>query len=402
MTAKLLPVHLADIQEVFVCKEPDSGGETFVRGLLERLRAINYRGRAWVLPFPETFDGCKDPADLHKADPAQFPRLLQDAIDRLREQEPDFPAKEPGADREPALIALDISDLLLEPSPPKRYLFRKLITSQSLGMLYGFRGYGKSYCVHNIAFTCASGGVFLGFAAETPVRTLLIDGELPINVLQERFAGLIAGADGKEPPSGYLRIVVGEKQGPMGIPDLAKSEGQKAVESILGDSELLILDNLSALVRSGVENEGESWLPIQNWLLSLRRRGVAVLIVHHANKAGGQRGSSRREDCLDYVLCLKRGSEYDPESGCAFQLHFEKARGLWGRDVRPIDAKLITEGSASRWTWNYADDSITLEVADMAAGGMSLDQIGKALGMAKTTVYRRLEKAKKEGLYQAQ
>ena len=225
MAVKLLPEHLRDIHELFICREPDSGGQTFVDGLLKRLKELKFKGRAWVLDMEKTF-GVKDPAELHCKDPARFPSRLQAALDSLREQTPDYdgtaqpeptcaaegpkePARQPA--KGPALVALDISELLLEPSPIKRYLFRKLITSQSLGMLYGFRGYGKSHCVHNIAFTCASGGVFLGFVAETPVKTILIDGELPMNVLQERFAALITGADGKEPPPGYLRIVVGEK-----------------------------------------------------------------------------------------------------------------------------------------------------------------------------------------------
>jgi putative DNA primase/helicase len=54
------------------------------------------------------------------------------------------------------------------------------------------------------------------------------------------------------------------------------------------------------------ENDSDAWSPIQQWLLQLRRRGLAVLIVHHAGKTGGQRGTSRREDVLDSSFCLRR------------------------------------------------------------------------------------------------
>jgi putative DNA primase/helicase len=40
------------------------------------------------------------------------------------------------------------------------------------------------------------------------------------------------------------------------------------------------------------ENDSDAWSPIQQWLLQLRRRGLSVLIVHHAGKPGGQRGSA--------------------------------------------------------------------------------------------------------------
>ena len=63
-----------------------------------------------------------------------------------------------------------------------------------------------------------------------------------------------------------------------------------------------MVDSLSTLCRSGVENESESWLPVQEWALRLRRNGVSVLFVHHAGKSGKQRGTSRREDVLDTIF----------------------------------------------------------------------------------------------------
>jgi len=42
-------------------------------------------------------------------------------------------------------------------------------------------------------------------------------------------------------------------------------------------------------------HDAESWLPVQHWLLRLRRSGKAVIIVHHAGKGRAQRGTSRRE-----------------------------------------------------------------------------------------------------------
>src|SRR5262249_59995012 len=51
-------------------------------------------------------------------------------------------------------------------------------------------------------------------------------------------------------------------------------------------------DNVSTLTSGGKENEAESWLPIQQWVLSLRRRGISVLVIHHAGRNGEQRGRS--------------------------------------------------------------------------------------------------------------
>lgn len=97
----------------------------------------------------------------------------------------------------------------------------------------------------------------------------------------------------------------------FGMPDLATNRGQKLIEKYITDEvDLIIVDNLSCLVRSGKENDGESWLPIQEWALKLRAKGKSVLFIHHSNKNGGQRGTSRKEDVIDNVVCLKHPINY--------------------------------------------------------------------------------------------
>ncbi len=71
-----------------------------------------------------------------------------------------------------------------------------------------------------------------------------------------------------------------------------------------------------------------------------RRRGVSVLIVHHAGKGGEQRGTSRREDVLDTSISLRRPNDYVPTEGARFEVHFEKARGIHEDRAKPFEAKL--------------------------------------------------------------
>jgi hypothetical protein len=61
---------------------------------------------------------------------------------------------------------------------------------------------------------------------------------------------------------------------------------------------------------TGRENEAESWLPVQQWALSLRRRGISVLLDHHAGRNGEQRETSKREDVLDTMLTLRHPADY--------------------------------------------------------------------------------------------
>jgi len=70
------------------------------------------------------------------------------------------------------------------------------------------------------------------------------------------------------------------------------------------------------------------------WALAMGRAGKSVLFVHHSGKGGGQRGTSRKEDVLDTVIALRRPTDYAPEQGARFEIHFEKARGLFGDDAK--------------------------------------------------------------------
>ena len=177
-----------------------------------------------------------------------------------------------------------------------------------------------------------------------------------------------------------------------GLPDLASTEGQAAIERLLPNIEVLILDNVSTLVRSGVENEAEGWLPVQNWLLRLRRMGKTVIIVHHAGKGGAQRGTSRREDPLDLVLNLRAPEDYEPVEDARFEVHFEKGRGLLGAAKDPFEAKLETRDGKSIWTMCALEDAKLQEIRELRTAGQTIRQIAKQLGISKSAVDRALKK----------
>ncbi len=162
--------------------------------------------------------------------------------------------------------------------------------------------------------------------------------------------------------------------------------------------ELLILDNLSTLCRSGKENEAESWLPVQQWVLNLRTRGIAVLFVHHAGKNDKQRGTSRREDILTTVISLKRPSDYSPaEDGTRFEVHYEKSREFFGQEAEPFEASLRTIDGKALWTVKELKDARYEQIIELKNLGLSLMDIGQEVGLKKSQVGRLIQKAKEEG-----
>jgi hypothetical protein len=77
LTEKLTGEHFAGVPVVYVHREPDAGGETFVRGVAARLVAVGFAGRAFELRMP---DGLKDPADLWADDGARFRSRFEEAV----------------------------------------------------------------------------------------------------------------------------------------------------------------------------------------------------------------------------------------------------------------------------------------------------------------------------------
>ena len=221
-------------------------------------------------------------------------------------------------------------------------LLDPILATQSLAMIYSKRGTSKTFFGLTLAHAIATGGKFLNWSAPKPRRVLFVDGELPGTTLQSRFAAIVKCSDKSASSSENLEnlrfITPDVLAGPM--PDLATREGQLQVESSLEGTDLLILDNLSALCRSGKENEGEGWLPMQEWALRLRQRGISVLFVHHAGKSGAQRGTSRREDTLDLVVVLRHPSDYSQHEGLRCEVHFEKCRAPLGEDAKPFEVWL--------------------------------------------------------------
>ena len=164
--------------------------------------------------------------------------------------------------------ALGLNDFLNLDIPPREMLLDPILPERSLAMLYAPRGIGKSWLGLSIGLAVASGSALLRWSAPQAKRVLYVDGEMPLVSLQERIRLLSAGHS--IPNDGFRLLAADNVEG--GI-NLGAHEGQEALEPLLGDTDLLILDNLSTLCANRSESASDAWTPIQEWLLKLRRSG---------------------------------------------------------------------------------------------------------------------------------
>ena len=298
------------------------------------------------------------------------------------------------------LNVLNLEELLIKEIPPRHNLLAPWLPSQGLCMIYSIRGLGKTWMALEIAYAVASGGSFLNWEAESPQGVLYIDGEMPLSLMQKRLSQIENSRGNKI--GGLFKILSPDVQ-EFGIPDLSTREGQENIDDLMGDEiRLVVLDNLSTLIRSGRESESDSWLPVQEWVLRLRSKGKSVLLIHHAGKGGQQRGTSRREDVLDTVIALRKPENISPDSGTCFEVHFEKNRGLYGDEIKPFEARLETHLSNDgekniNWECKSLEDSTFEKVCRLSNDGLSNTEITQELEIHKSTVSRNINRGKKEG-----
>ena len=298
-----------------------------------------------------------------------------------------FPFKQ-----KPQLKTVSAASLLSMDLPERELIMSPWLPKQGLAMIYAPRGVGKTQVSVGIACAVATGQPFLGWEVDRPRGVLFIDGEMPAKALQERLSAYLDDCDSNVP----LDIITPDLQ-PFGIPDLASEAGQSLIDRyVADDTELIIVDNLSTLVRSGKENEAESWLPVQNWALRHRSLGRTVLFIHHSGKSGQQRGTSRREDVLDTVIALKKPEDYKASQGARFDLYFEKARGIYGDEVIPFNAMLVSVEGRFEWQVSPLEESTYEKVISMSNQGIQQVEIARRLRVNPSTVSRYLERARSE------
>ncbi|MCT4625473.1 AAA family ATPase [Halodesulfovibrio sp.] len=240
---------------------------------------------------------------------------------------------------------ITISGFLTLKLPERSFLLNPIIPQQGLALLYAPRGLGKTYAALSIALAVASGSEVYDWQATSPHQVLYIDGEMPACSMQESLNGLSKGMKLTVPYPELFQIITPDLQ-TVPMPNLANPVGQQSIEALIQDTKLIVMDNLATLCRNGRENESDSWMPVQSGQLDLRRRGLSVLIVHHAGKSGDQRGTSK-EDIMDTVISLKMPKGYTMQKGARFEVHLTKARGVAGEEVKPFEAHLLKRTTLS-------------------------------------------------------
>jgi len=186
----------------------------------------------------------------------------------------------------------------LEQLPALRWLVDEVLVAESLAVLYGAPGVGKTFAALDVGLCLATGADWHGHAV-TQARVVYIAGEGRTGILcrartWEAYHGLSAG--------GFLTVK-------DAVPLLDPLE----VEAFLDDvgpsrPQVIIVDTLARNFGGGDENSTKDMnLFIQHVDRLRTKLGCAVLVVHHSGHGSErERGSSALRGAADTMLKLTK------------------------------------------------------------------------------------------------
>jgi putative DNA primase/helicase len=291
------------------------------------------------------------------------------------------------------VTALEEAEFMALAFPRLDSLLGPWLSRASLCMIHAQRGEGKTWLALAVGKALANGDSLLGWPCPKYVRVLYVDGELPGSFLQERLGKF------RQSPPGCFHVLCRDafllkKQA---MPNLGDPQGCVELDRIIDEinPNVVILDSLSTLVRSGVENEAESWAPIQDWLLKHRWQGRTIILVHHEGKGGKPRGSSKREDVLDTMIGLRKKGDQCTEEESVFEFDFHQGSRFLSDDAAPMLIKLKVTNGQVTWDHEKVRDARLEQIREMRADGMKPKDIAKELGLTPGRVSQIMKELRK-------
>lgn len=297
---------------------------------------------------------------------------------------------------------VDIDGFLSLDLPPRKDILPWL-AEQHIGLIPGWRGVGKTWFGLSLLDAISRGDERFGpWPIFSSIPCLYIDGEMAVSDVQERMRQLIKGKGHRKNPmvidySDAYASTLGISRA-----NLLNPRWRSDLKSFALDNgvKLVAFDNISSLAPGVDENSKKDWDPINQWLLDLRFAGITTLLFHHTGKEGDQRGTSGREDNIDFSLSLVRPSDYHPEHGARFIAKFKKIR-FYVKDpamIQDHDFQLTQNGDgAVDWTCREVRTKTVAQVLTYLDNGIRQKDVAAMAKVAESYVSVIRKKARNDG-----
>jgi hypothetical protein len=317
-------------------------------------------------------------------------------------------------DINPAVV-VGFRSLLTLKMPPVEFVIEPLLTVGGTGMLFAWRGVGKSFVMTEMATQIALGmpNVWM-WPISRAYRVLYIYGEMHGATIKERAIQIARGhaltkhdviLDQLETNFGLMskdfQMLEGTpRNAKTWRPKISSARDRNIIEERIfgGGYEVLILDNISTLWPASQEGESDMVSELQEWFVDLNQKRITIIFLHHAGKGGEQRGWSGKEDILDFTLKLKTPGDYKQEEQLRAAVTIEKKRHE-AKDpafLQPFEISLRTDVDGAQWLMRPMRDAQIKTAFEDFNNGMKAGEVAQDIGVPRRTVYNWYAKWKKD------
>lgn len=236
------------------------------------------------------------------------------------------PRKANGAAPHPDLSAVPLTPAawLARQLPPPDHLMGELFSTTSRVLIAADTGLGKSMFALALALAMHLGRDFLRWRSHRPARVLVLDGEMPRDLLQERIRLACEWFDVTPPADGLFVL---SREDVEDMPPLDSEDGHAwllAVIEAVGGVDFVVLDNVSCLTVGDLREE-TTWRPLVPLARELSRRKIGQLWLHHVGhdktKAYGSRTFAWQMDAVGIGSAVSRDG-----ADVSMKIEWQKAR----------------------------------------------------------------------------
>lgn len=246
--------------------------------------------------------------------------------------------------------SLTLHQLMEKEWEPPKWIIENFLCENSSMMIHAQGGAGKSMICCEMALALSDGTTFIAWRVPEKKRVLYIDSELQMNLLAFRMQEAIKRRQ-TDCEEDHFKIICtndpafyGNK--PINLYDL---ECLEMLDNDVEIADVIFLDNLQNLtfdpLGEGKENKAEAWQSIDLWIKKWKSRGKTFVVVHHENKQGKSRGTSRHNGDFDQLVqIIKPETISENHEGFQVTIHPYKIRAADQKHERPRKVTLLPEG----------------------------------------------------------
>lgn len=207
-------------------------------------------------------------------------------------------------------------------------------------LIYGAGGSGKSMFAFELAFAAANGQSIYYWKNDEPRRVFFLDTEMDYSDAAQRMEEIITRRNITEDNGCFTYYNLSAENvetKSRRIINLYCQETRNKLDREIDKHDIIFIDNLQNATRDydheGKENSSSAWFVIHDWMKAWQDRGKTFFVIHHENRSGGYRGTSRLDGDFDNRI---RISSPDTMPAEGFELIFNIEKG---RSIKPFHIK---------------------------------------------------------------